>query len=304
MELVVRTRKNRSSFLDHIFFALIFVVLKIEVAWICFTNNLVIAPADIWDAVPRKMRSKVLLEVRWLTQEFIETLPIPKLELYSGHGAESSGIPIMPRKAFQEFSGFITYSEIAKKSLKLSGAKTENVLVVPLWNKEALDLVNTVREPISENLLYVGRSAPDKRLDLAVDVARTLNVPIDIVGNYDQATIDWLKNQTCVNFIGSISHDKLIKLMESNSALLAPGAESWGLAVVEALQAGMEVYATQYTGVTEWITHSNLHKISEMNAELFVADLRKNHRNLKVSKIFLEFDFHKKWSEFLSERLK
>jgi glycosyltransferase involved in cell wall biosynthesis len=149
----------------------------------------------------------------------------------------------------------------------------------------------------------VGRSAPDKRLDLAVEIAQKLGIPVDIVGKYDPATIKWLQKQTGVNFIGAIPHNEVLALMETNLALLAPGAESWGLAVVEALQSGMQVYASKFTGVTEWISHPNLHKLSEMNTEIFIREFGLNRPATEVLRIFDDYDIAIKWENFLLKRV-
>ncbi len=249
------------------------------------------------------MRVRVLLEIRWLTQDLIDTLRIPTLEYHQDNASESSGIPVMPRKVFLEFNGYITYSNVAKQSIQLSGAEPNRILVIPLLEKNALNFVNQVKFSRSNRFLYVGRSAPDKRLDLAVEIAQKLGIPVDIVGKYDPATIKWLQKQTGVNFIGAIPHNEVLALMESNLALLAPGAESWGLAVVEALQSGMQVYASKYTGVTEWISHPNLHKLSEMNSEIFIREFGLNRPATEVLRIFDDCDIAIKWENFLLKRV-
>jgi hypothetical protein len=86
------------------------------------------------------MRVRVLLEIRWLTQDLIDTLRIPTLEYHQDNAFESSGIPVMPRKVFLEFSGYITYSNVAKQSIQLSGAEPNRILVIPLLEKTRLIL--------------------------------------------------------------------------------------------------------------------------------------------------------------------
>jgi glycosyltransferase involved in cell wall biosynthesis len=282
-------------------FSSITFLFKIRLWWFYFRTDLLILPADIWDQIPARMRSRTILEIRWLTQDLIDSLGIPELEFYNDFALAGSGIPVMPKSLFQEFKGFVTYSNIAKESIELSGADQDKILVVPLLENDSLDFVNQVSFPRLNRFLYVGRSAPDKRLDLAVKVAQELNFPIDIVGKYSKSTVEWLGRQEYVNFIGAIPHNEVLKLMESNRALLAPGAESWGLAVVEALQSGMEVYASRYTGVTEWISHPNLHKISEMDAESFVQEFRLGTPDRGVYNIFRRYDFDASWKDFLAK---
>lgn len=303
LEMVVRFRSRSSTLFWRIFFYSVSFFLRIRLVWLSFRNDLLIVPGDIWDLIPPRMRVRVLLEIRWLTQDFIDTLQIPKLEYHQDNAFESSGIPVMPRKVFLEFSGYITYSNIAKQSIQLSGADSNRILVTPLLDGSALNSVNQVKFPRSNRFLYVGRSAPDKRLDLAVEIAQKLGIPIDIVGKYNPATIKWLHKQTGVNFLGTLPHNEVLTLMESNFALLAPGAESWGLAVVEALQSGMQVYASKYTGVTEWISHPNLHKLPEMNSEIFIREFGLIQSTTEVFRIFDDYDLAVEWENFLLNRI-
>jgi glycosyltransferase involved in cell wall biosynthesis len=301
LELVVRSRGQDKSLLHFFLFSIFSFLFRIRIWWLYLQTDLLILPADIWDQISSRMRRRTILEIRWLTQDLIDSLEIPELDFHRNIESAGSGIPIMSKKVFQDFRGFVTYSEIAKESIELSGADPDKILVFPLLEKDASKLSNKVSLPRQNRFLYVGRSAPDKRLDLAVRVAQELNIPIDIVGKYSKATVEWLNRQQCVNFIGTIPHNEVLKLMETNRTFLAPGAESWGLAVVEALQSGMEVYASRYTGVTEWISHPNLHKISEMNAELFVQEFRLAIPDIGVHKIFHPYDFDASWKGFLAK---
>lgn len=301
LDLVVRARGNSDSFFGLLFFFPIALMFRIRVLCLYLRSDLLILPADIWDLVFLKMRNRIMLEVRWLTQDLIDSLNIPNLEFHHEKVLNGSCIPVMPKKVFQEFRGFVTYSNIAKQSIELSGAEPAKILVIPLLNSEESDSVNQLNLQRLNRLLYVGRSAPDKRLDLAVEIAKRLNTPIDIVGKYNKTTIDWLGRQNCVNFVGAIPHNEVLKLMKSNRALLAPGAESWGLAVVEALQCGMEVFASRFTGVTEWIAHPNLHILDEMNADLFVNELSISTPVSGVYKIFNRYDLVEIWKNFLAK---
>jgi glycosyltransferase involved in cell wall biosynthesis len=96
-----------------------------------------------------------------------------------------------------------------------------------------------------------------------------------VVGNFDEETTRWLRDQPFVNFIGTIPYKELLDLMKESFALLSTGLESWGLAVCEALSQGTQVYATRYCGVTEWISHPKLYVVHEMNTDLFVREILK-----------------------------
>ena len=301
LDLVVLQRERVNSFRGRLGFSVLATFFKIQLFWLYRRNDLLIIPSDIWDFVPLKMRRKIILEVRWLTQDLIDSLNIPKMIYHSHERISPSGIPVMPPEIFREFLGFLTYSEIAKTSLILSGAEPEKILVVPLLRHDGLEISNETFGSRSQRLLYVGRSAPDKRLDLAVEIADRLKLPLDVVGKYDALTIEWLNTQPGVCYIGELTHNELLSMMHSNLALLAPGVESWGLAVVEALQSGMSVYASKFTGVTEWISHPNLHVISEMNSDLFVEEFRLDDMKSEACKIFVDVNFESRVREFLTK---
>ena len=300
LDLVVLQRMKFGSKTDRFLFYILAAVFKIKLSWMILKNDISIIPADIWDLVPINMRSRVILEIRWLTQDLINTLEIPLLAHHSYENASFSGIPEMPREVFSEFLGYFTYSSISKESIILSGAKPDKILVLPLLRHDALAISNEFVESRSQRLLYVGRSAPDKRLDLAVEIADKLNLPLDVVGKYDTAARKWLENKTGVNYLGVLPHSDLLAIMKSNIALLAPGVESWNLAVVEALQCGMVVYASRFTGVTEWINHPNLHVIPEMDSDLFVKEFDAGNTRLESYNIFSDIDFEYKWRIYLT----
>jgi glycosyltransferase involved in cell wall biosynthesis len=302
LDLVILQRERVNTFRGRLGFSVLATFFKTKLFWMCRKNDLLIIPSDMWDFVPLKRRKKVILEVRWLTQDLIDSLAIPKMIYHSHESISTSGIPVMPAEVFREFLGFLTYSGIAKDSIILSGAEPEKILVVPLLRRDTLAISNETVDSRSQRLLYVGRSAPDKRLDLAVEIASRLRLPLDVVGKYDASAVEWLDEQPGVCYMGALTNNALLSLMRTNLALLAPGVESWGLAVVEALQSGMSVFASRFTGVTEWIDHPNLHIISEMNSDLFVEEFKIYKTTSETCKIFKDINFESKWRKFLSNR--
>jgi glycosyltransferase involved in cell wall biosynthesis len=300
LDLVVLQRGRVNTLLGRSIFRVLATFFRAKLFWMLRTNDLLIIPADIWDLVPHKNRKRVVLEVRWLAQNLIDSLDIPKMTYHQYENVLTSGIPVIPPDLWQHFFGFFTYSEIAKESLIISGADPRKILVIPLLQHNALAISNEIVDSRSQRLLYVGRSAPEKRLDLAVEIAEILKLPLDVVGKYDALTIEWLNMQPGVCYIGELTHNELLDMMHSNLALLAPGVESWGLVVVEALQSGMSVYASRFTGVTEWIDHPNLHVISEMSSDMFVKEFRLDIKNSEAYKIFVDVNFESRLIKFLT----
>lgn len=301
LDLVVLQRGRVNTFHGRSAFSVLAMLFRIKLFWMLRTNDFLIIPADIWDLVPHKNRQRVVLEVRWITQDFIDSLNIPKMMYHPHESVSTSRIPAIPPELWRKFLGCLTYSEIAKDSIILSGADPRKILVCPLIQLNSQATSNEIVNSRFQRLLYVGRSALDKRLDLAVEIADRLKLPLDVVGKYDALTIEWLNTQPGVCYFGELTHNELLSLMYSNLALLAPGVESWGLAVVEALQSGMSVYASRFTGVTEWISHPNLHVISEMNSALFVEEFRLDDMKSEAYKIFVDFNFESRVKKFLTK---
>ena len=300
LDLVVLQRMRVNTLLGRSIFRVLVTFFRAKLFWILRANDLLIIPADIWDLVPRKNRRRVVLEVRWVAQNLIDSLNIPRMTYHKYENVSTSGIPPITPDLWQHFFGFLTYSEIAKESLIISGADPRKILVIPLLQHNALSISNDIVDSRSQRLLYVGRSTPEKRLDLAVEIATMLKLPLDIVGKYNAPTIEWLNMQPGVCYIGELPHNDLLYMMQSNLALLSPGIDSWGLAVVEALQSGMSVYASKFIGVTEWIEHPNLHVIPEMNSDRFVKEFGLDIKNSETCKIFVDIDYKSRLMKFLT----
>jgi len=215
-----------------------------------------------------------LLEVRWLTHHLVETLEIPKQIYHSDLAPGKPSIPEISVHDLSQFCGFITYSNIGKESLILSGVRSENILLAPLSPYVKNPFLGNSIEKRAERILYVGRSSPEKRLDLAVEISEFLKIPIDVVGKFDLNTITWLTKKKYVNFIGPLSNGDVLQIMQKNKYLVAPGVESWNLSVIEALNNGMKVFASRYTGAVEWISHPNLVVIPNMSCDSFVRAMR------------------------------
>lgn len=275
LETILRLRNERSILFIQLISIPFSYFFQRKLSKYIKRNEISIIPADIWDLVHVKLRSQVLLEVRWLTHHLVETLEIPKQVYHSDIASGKTAIPEISVDDLSQFCGFITYSNIGKESLILSGVRSENILLAPLSPYVKNPFLGISIEKRAERILYVGRSAPEKRLDLAVEISESLKIPIDIVGKFDLNTITWLTKKKYVNFIGPLPIGDVLQIMQKNKYFVAPGAESWGLSVIEALDNGMEVFASRFTGAVEWISHPNLVVIPNMSCDLFVRAMKR-----------------------------
>jgi glycosyltransferase involved in cell wall biosynthesis len=159
---------------------------------------------------------------------------------------------IKATKNLYNVSEFITYSELYKQLVE-KAAPGKKVWIIPL--KFPIYDLPEPQKSISgtHTLLFVGRDEPIKGLDIAINIAVNLNLPIKIVGNYSRSMIEILSAIENVDVVGSINRGKLFNLMKSSSILIAPSIETFGYSILESLQLGTPVLTSRFAGVTEWL---------------------------------------------------
>ncbi len=98
-------------------------------------------------------------------------------------------------------------------------------------------------EPPGDYFLIVSRLIPYKRVDLAVEACTRLGVPLIVVGDgRDRPALERMAGPT-VRFLGRVSDDEIVRLMQGCRAFLFPGLEDFGIAPVEAMACGRPVIA-------------------------------------------------------------
>jgi glycosyltransferase involved in cell wall biosynthesis len=109
---------------------------------------------------------------------------------------------------------------------------------------------------IEPYFLIVSRLQSYKRLDLAIVAANRLGIPLRIIGRGpDEARLRALAGPT-VEFLGRISDEERVCLLQRCSALLVPGREDFGMVSLEAQAAGRPVVAFGAGGSLETVIES------------------------------------------------
>jgi glycosyltransferase involved in cell wall biosynthesis len=129
----------------------------------------------------------------------------------------------------------------------------------------ALDLdAYPVHTDRGEYLLFLGRMNPGKGCHRAVEVARTLGLPLKIAGKMrEPAEREYFETYVAphlgegVEYLGETSHGKKVALLQNARATLFPidWEEPFGLVMIESMACGTPVIATRRGAVPEVIEH-------------------------------------------------
>jgi glycosyltransferase involved in cell wall biosynthesis len=116
--------------------------------------------------------------------------------------------------------------------------------------------------PPGDYLAFVGRVAPEKRLDRAIRIARRAGLPLKVAAKVDPAdaryfneTIEPLIDEPEVEFLGELGEREKLALLAGARALLFPidWPEPFGLVMIEAMSRGTPIIAWRCGSVPEVI---------------------------------------------------
>lgn len=108
--------------------------------------------------------------------------------------------------------------------------------------------------------VFMGTLSENKGIDIAVNTARELNIPLTIAGEIRESDKEFLEEKVfpymdgnLIRFIGEVGHEEKVHLMRDADALLFPSrwSEAFGLVMVEALACGTPVIALENGAVQE-----------------------------------------------------
>ncbi|HET9530343.1 MAG TPA: glycosyltransferase family 4 protein [Blastocatellia bacterium] len=118
----------------------------------------------------------------------------------------------------------------------------------------------TCSEKPGDYLAFLGRCSPEKRLDLAIEIARRVRMKLKVAAKVDKVDQDYfnevlkpLIKDPCVEFIGEISEREKQEFLGNAYGLLFPidWPEPFGLVMIEAMACGTPVIAFRRGSVPE-----------------------------------------------------
>jgi glycosyltransferase involved in cell wall biosynthesis len=132
-------------------------------------------------------------------------------------------------------------------------------------------------------LAFLGRISPEKRPDLAVEVARRSGLPLRVGAKVDPTDLPYWEEQIRplflehnVDFLGELDHDGKCELLAGAAALVFPidWPEPFGLVMVESLACGTPVVALNRGSVPEIIREGSGGFVGETVDDLVEAVTR------------------------------
>ncbi|HXT69895.1 MAG TPA: glycosyltransferase [Vicinamibacterales bacterium] len=107
--------------------------------------------------------------------------------------------------------------------------------------------------PPESYFLVVSALVPYKRIDLAVDAATRLGVPLKVVGTGPDLARLRARAGGTVTFHGGVGNEELLRLYRGARALILPAEEDFGIAPVEAMACGRPAIAFGRGGAVETV---------------------------------------------------
>jgi len=120
------------------------------------------------------------------------------------------------------------------------------------------------RAESGEYLAFIGRVAPEKRVDRAIAIAKRVGLPLKIAAKVDavdreyfESVIEPLLDDPLVEYIGEIGEGEKQELLGEARVLLFPidWPEPFGLVMIEAMACGTPVIALRRGSVPEIVEH-------------------------------------------------
>ncbi|GAB5493417.1 MAG: glycosyltransferase [Phototrophicaceae bacterium] len=194
--------------------------------------------------------------------------------------------------AAQKVSHFIAISTEIQERIKTYYDRDSVIIFPPVETERFLPVDDN---DVEDYFLIISRLIPYKRIDLAVQAATKLGLPLKIGGKgRDMERLQAIAGDT-VEFLGYVPDEDLPSLMAKAKAFIFPGLEDFGITPVQAEACGRPVIAykgggaldTVIEGVTgEFFTEQTVDSLADVMAT-FDAD---KYDSVAIRQHALQFD--------------
>ena len=149
-------------------------------------------------------------------------------------------------EASRRVTHYVANSEVTRKRIEQIYGREAEIIHPPVEVERF-----AIGEP-EDFVLFVGQIVRHKRVDVAIEAAKLAGRSIRIVGDGpDLPRLRELHDGAAVEFLGSVSDQRLADLYSRCLALIVPNVEEFGVAAVEAQAAGRPVVAINRGGVRQ-----------------------------------------------------
>jgi glycosyltransferase involved in cell wall biosynthesis len=179
--------------------------------------------------------------------------------------AYGASLALWQRRLVEQADAVIVPSVFARKRLRELGAPLDwgrvHVLAPPVralaGTRAAADAPAAPQAPAPRSYaLVVSRLAPEKGVHVAIDACVAVGVPLVVAGDGpDRDALMRHAGDAQVRFVGHVDDERLSQLRADAAIAVAPSlsAETFGLAVAEAMAAGLPVAASRVGALPELV---------------------------------------------------
>ncbi len=216
---------------------------------------------------------------------------------------------------------YIAISKEVQKRIKKYYGRESEVIYPPIWRlgrvrkfssqqlrtsssiiasgaEQGADSENFVPSPRHDYFLIVSRLVPYKRIDIAIEAFNILGWPLKIIGTGVEQTRLKKMAKSNIDFLQNLTDGELVSYYENCRALIVPGAEDFGLAILEAQSVGRPVIAFKAGGALETVVEGKTGKFFTPQAKEALTKVLKDFNN----KDYRQEDCIKNAQKFSKER--
>jgi glycosyltransferase involved in cell wall biosynthesis len=188
--------------------------------------------------------------------------------------AYGASLALWQRRLVEQADALVVPSAFARERLRELGAplpwERVHVLAPPLREQAFVagaDALTRMGSPAGGTTtagsyaLVVARLAPEKGVDVAIDACREAGMALVVAGDGpERAALEQRAGDGDVRFAGHVAERELAELRAGAAVALAPSrsAETFGLAVAEAMAAGLPVVASRVGALPELVEEDAL----------------------------------------------